>query len=101
MAGYVGRIEPGETLDAAEHFKGPWRNFRRITIDAGQERLFDAVDAEYSIFVMSGEGRGKFGGQSYPVNEGAAFTVGYRAALTLVAGDGPVEVFVTTLDVTP
>ena len=100
MAGYVGRLGPGETLDARVHFKGPWRDFRRIGVDAGQEYVFDAVDAEYSIFVMSGRGQGRVGSQSHPLDEGSALTVGYRARLTVVA-DEPLELFVTTLDVSP
>lgn len=99
MAGFMGRLESGETLAAAQYFEGPWRSFSRTTIEPGDERDFAAVDAEYSIFVMSGEGVGRVGTQTHAMNPGTAFTVGFGAKLTLAATDGPVEIFVTTLNV--
>lgn len=100
MAGYVGRLEPNETLSAGGHFAGPWRDFRRITVAAGESREFHATDAEYSIFVMNGAGTSTCGGQSRPADPGAALTVGYRALLTIAAdASQDVELFVTTLDV--
>ncbi len=99
MAGYVGRLEPGQTLQAGDHFKGPWRSFSRTTIEAGQEQTFNASDAEFSIFVMSGHGQSVIGSQAQPVSPGSALTVGYRAQLTLRADDSPVEVFVTIVDI--
>lgn len=102
MAGYVGRLEPNQTLSAEGHFAGPWRDFRRITIEAGTAQDFNASDVEYSIFVMSGTGTATAGSQHHSINPGAALTVGYRAAVTIAADPGnDVELFVTTLTVAP
>jgi quercetin dioxygenase-like cupin family protein len=99
MAGWVGRLEPGQTLDARPHFHGPWRDFRRVIVEASEEIVFEASDCEYAIFVMSGTGEATIGAQARPLTPGSALTVGYRARLQATAGDGPVELFVTTLDV--
>jgi hypothetical protein len=100
MAGDVTRIEPGETLDAPGYFKGPWRSFARSSVDAGASQVFDAADCEYSIFVMSGKAVLQVGATQQPATPGKAITVGYRAQVTISAQDEPVELFVTTLDVT-
>ena len=99
MAGYVGRLEQGQVLEAGKFLKGPWRSFQRVSIEAGQEHLFDGAESEYAIFVMSGSGHAVVGSQTRPATPGTALTVGYRASLRLIADSQPVEVFVTTLDV--
>ena len=98
MAGYVGRLESGDTLDASSYFTGPWRCFSRKVVDPGQTETFDAARAEYAIFVMSGEGTATVGTTTQRVDPGSALTVGYRASLVITAGGGPLELFVTTLN---
>ena len=100
MAGYVGRLEADQTLDSPDFLKGPWRSFRRITVEPDAGHTFDGDVVEHSIFVMSGTGAAHVGSGSQPFTSGAAFTVGYGASLHLVAsGAGRVELFVTTLRV--
>ena len=98
MAGYVGRLESGDTLDASSYFTGPWQCFSRRVVDPGQTETFDAARAEYAIFVISGEGDAAVGTTTQKVDPGSALTVGYRASLVVTAGDEPLELFVTTLD---
>lgn len=100
MAGLVTRLDPGQTISAAGHFEGAWRDFRRITVKAGGSQNFTASDCEFAIFVISGEGTGIVGTQRHPLTPGSALTVGYRAQLDVAAGADPIELFVTTLDVT-
>lgn len=99
MAGYVGRLEAGDVLAAAAFFEGPWRSFSRRTVEPGHTETFDAADAEYAIFVMSGDGRARVGATTQPLTPGSALTVGYRATLAVTAADSPLELFVTTLNV--
>ena len=99
MPGYVGKLAPGQTLSARPYLAGSWREFSRIRLEPGEERLFDAGTAEYSVIVISGDGTAEVAGRSQSYDGGASFTVGYRAQLRLTAGEGPVELFVTTLDI--
>lgn len=99
MAGYVGEIALGETLSAKPYFTGAWREFSREQVPPGATREFDAADAEYAVIVVSGSGTAKVGSRSQTFDAGSSFTVGYRSLLVLTTGPGPVELFVTTLDV--
>jgi hypothetical protein len=99
MAGWVGRLEVGETIDANAHFNGPWRNFQRLRVGAGERLTFAGTDCEYSIFVTDGGGSATVGNQARPLTTGAALTVGYRASVDVAAGEEGMEMFVTTLDV--
>ena len=99
MAGYVTRLESGQVLEAAAYFKGPWRSFSRQVVEPRGTVTFHADDAEYAIFVMTGEGEARVGATTQSVDPGAALTVGYRASLVLTAGEHPLELFVTTLNV--
>lgn len=98
MPGHVSRLAVGQTLDAKEHFDGPWRSFSRSMVDAGSETSFDATDCEYSIFVMSGSGTLELGSNRQELTAGSAVTVGYRATIRICAASD-LELFVTTLDV--
>ncbi|VXC43218.1 conserved hypothetical protein [Arthrobacter sp. 9V] len=99
MTGYVGQLESGQTLSAKPYFEGPWREFSRQTIPEGSDHTFDAVDGEYAIFIMSGEGKATVGSTTHAITPGSALTVGYRANVKISALSGDVEVFVTTLNV--
>jgi mannose-6-phosphate isomerase-like protein (cupin superfamily) len=99
MAGYVGRLNEGETMGRPDFFKGPWRSFARLTLGAGTSREFVGDKIEQSIFVLSGEGTAHVGSATQPLDVGAALTVGYQASVTIAAGEAPIELFITTLDV--
>lgn len=99
MPGYVGKLAPGQTLSARPYLAGSWREFARVRLEPGEERLFDAEAAEYSIVVISGEGTAQVSSRVEPFDAGASFTVGYRAQLRLTVAEQPVELFVTTLDI--
>ena len=99
MAGWVGRIDEGETLSAAGHFAGPWREFSRRTVQPGETFAFDAADAEYAVIVMSGTGEAEVGARTLAIRPGSSLTIGYRAQVVIRATDEPVEVFITTVDV--
>lgn len=99
MTGYVGKLEPGETLQAGPYFEGPWRDFSRVPILEGQTQEFIAADVEYSIFVIEGRGVATVGAQTHTLTPGSALTVGYGAQLSLAAGTGGLDLFVTTVKV--
>lgn len=100
MAGYVGRLEAGEQLDATPYLKGPWRSFERRTIAGDSAEILTASDAEYAVIIMSGAGTFEVASTQRPYTPGSTFTVGYRAALTLEASE-ETEFFITTLNVDP
>lgn len=99
MAGYVTKLEAGQTLSAKEHFDGAWREFSRSTLAAGEVREFVAADAEYSIFVIRGTGSVRIGARREELTPGSAITVAYRASAAIEAASDELELFVTTLDV--
>ena len=71
----------------------------RQVVEPRGTATFRADDAEYAIFVMTGEGEARVGATTQSVDPGAALTVGYRASLILSAAGRPLELFVTTLNV--
>ena len=99
MAGYVGHLAAGEQLKTGEYFKGPWRSFERVVIQPAGGRDFNALDSEYAVYVMSGTGEASVAGKARAATPGSSFTVGYGARLQVTAGDEPIELFVTALDV--
>lgn len=99
MAGYVGHLALGETLDATPYFEGPWAQFERRRVEPGATTTFVAQQDEYAIIVSAGTGEYAVGEKSGSATEGSSFTVGYGAAVALTAGDEGLELFITTLSV--
>ena len=98
MAGFVGKLEVGETLSAAPYLAGPWREFSRASIRADEEYRLEGADAEYAVIVTAGDGLASVGEHQEPFNVGSAFVVGLGSNLRLRAGTSRVELFVTTVD---
>jgi hypothetical protein len=101
MAGYVGRLEPGDVLDARPYFAGPWRSFERARLDPGTSREFIADGVEFSIFATEGRGSYDVAGQRDDADVGTAITIGHGASVTITAGQTGIELFVTTVTVVP
>lgn len=100
MAGYVGRLEPGDTLDATPYFEGPWKSFERRTLEDEQSLQLEGVGAEYSVFVIGGGGDYRVGDVTAAATPGTAITVGYGASVTITAGEPGIDLFITTLNIT-
>lgn len=98
MPGYVGRLEPGGTLDAGPYFQGPWRSFERTSLNPGEVLTLTATETEHAVFVMSGAGQFIVGEVTGAFTAGSAYTIGWQASLTLEATTAA-EFFVTTLTV--
>ena len=101
MAGYVGRLEPGDVLDARQYFAGPWGAFERAVVDGGASREFAAEGVEFAIFVSAGSGEFEVSGARSVADVGTAVTVGHGAAVIFSAGNDGLELFVTTVLVDP
>ncbi|MEO3827045.1 hypothetical protein [Actinomadura sp. B10D3] len=99
MAGLVTILNPGETLPAAGHFAGPWRDFARTRIAPHARETFAGDGSESAIFVMSGSATARVGDTDTPLAEGGAVTVGLGSRVDLTAGPDGVELFITTLTV--
>ena len=99
MAGYVGRLEIGETLDATPYFDGQWRTFERRLIPVGTAAAFGGDRQEYSIFVTRGTGTFVVDDVRRAATTGTAITVGYGAAAVIEAGEESLELFITVLGI--
>ncbi|MFV4914290.1 hypothetical protein PFZ49_12260 [Microbacterium lacticum] len=97
MAGYVGRIDAGEFLDAAPYFNGAWKSFERRTVGSVEALVLQGDNAEYSIFVLAGDGTYEVGDLRCPATPGTAITVGLGASVTITAGSSELDLFITTL----
>lgn len=97
MAGYVGKLEPGDVLLADPYFEGPWRSFERREIPAGRTDTFVADEYEYSIFVTGGEATFVTHGQLNAAPTGTAITIGRGSTVEVTAEAGGAELFITTL----
>lgn len=97
MAGYVGRLNPGDVLDAGSYFKGPWKSFERRALGAAETTRFSATDEEYSIFVTAGQGTFTVDNTERHADEGTAITVGLGSTVDITAGPEGLELFITTL----
>ncbi|WP_329091550.1 MULTISPECIES: hypothetical protein [unclassified Streptosporangium] len=99
MAGFVTVLQTGDTLSAAGHFAGPWRDFRRVRIEPGASETVVGDTVEAAIFVMSGAVSVRVGDTDTPVEEGGALAVGLGSRVDLVARENGAELFITTLNV--
>lgn len=97
MAGYVGHLNPGDVLEAAPYFKGPWKSFERRALEAAETARFAANDAEYSIFATAGRGTFTVESTERTADEGTAITVGLGSTVDITAGPEGLELFITTL----
>ena len=100
MAGYVGRLEAGDYLDATPYFEGAWKSFERRTLESAQSLRLEASDDEYSVFVVGGDGDYQVGDVSAAATSGTAITVGHGAGVTITAGVSGIDLFITTLGIT-
>jgi hypothetical protein len=99
MAGYVGRLDIGDTLDATPYFAGQWRTFERRRLLEGTSAGFGGDRQEYSIFVTGGTGTFVVDSVRRAATTGTAITVGFGAEAEIEAGDEPVELFITVLGI--
>lgn len=97
MAGYVGRLQLGETLSPEPYLQGPWKGFQRQLILAGDEYTLGAAAEEYSVFVTEGTGTVLIGDVRNRATTGTAITIGAGAAATFRADDGMLQLFITIL----
>ncbi|GAB3977128.1 hypothetical protein GCM10029978_065990 [Actinoallomurus acanthiterrae] len=99
MAGFVTVLRTGDTLSAAGHFSGPWRDFRRVRIEPGVCETVVGDTIEAAIFVMSGAVSIQAGDVDTPLEAGGALAVGLGSRVDLVAHEDGAELFITTLNV--
>ncbi|GAA3849629.1 hypothetical protein GCM10022243_14460 [Saccharothrix violaceirubra] len=79
--------EPGE-LDPRQVLTGPLRALRRVRLAAGESAVLDAPDAEFSLFVLSGDGTVTTGDAQVPLREGVSVTAPLHTRPRITAGAG-------------
>ncbi|GAA1997368.1 hypothetical protein [Microbacterium ulmi] len=97
MAGHVGRIDAGESLDPTPYFDGQWRRLERRTIQAGSSVEFSADVEEYALFVITGAGEVETGDTRRALTPGTAVTIGLDSRVLVRVGEEPLDLFITTL----
>lgn len=87
-------------VDPRSVFTGPLRKIQLVNLQPGQKAELSAVDAEHTLFVLSGSGQAASSKEAcVSLKYGVSVTLPLETNLAIVAGEEGLEYFLATLEV--
>jgi quercetin dioxygenase-like cupin family protein len=98
VEGPIVNLSGGARADPRSQLTGAWREIRTCALRAGESERLTADSVEHLVYVLAGRGTMAVAGDVVEVSAGVAATIVRGDEVVVTSSEGPMELFVVTLD---